>query len=369
MDETIPSGRVVPDVQTIQPSKAVYYPHVEFGSTAWVKSALLYWEAIVHATLPQSSRQDDTEIRQLAEAGLVEEVEPDPFRRRDLPEIAPRFEEVLRAHGGRLPSCIPGIRGLRGAPPEREASVRADIVDALHEHPLARKAFLEAPDQARAVFFTVWVDIVARRKQYAPVTDDPIFDAITTRLEHDKITDDPKILSQTDGHAIAQLCLPTPSLEAIAELPIARLLEIRQKYAAQRRHFREKVQAQVTAIGQLSTREAIEENLRAFQDEIHDDLEAAREAVADAKVKERWTLLGISAPASLAAGVSIAATASPVLGPVGGAGTLALGLTSWFMRKRKGVTLQNHYLLSLDTAVKTPWQGLTRALHDLVGGG
>jgi hypothetical protein len=358
----------MPELQTVQPAKAAYYPHVEFGSTAWVKSALLYWDGIVRAAAPQSSPRDDLEIQQLLDARLIEEVPPDPSRRQAMPEIGQRLEELIRAHGGRLPRGIPGIRVPRGMSPDREARVRDEILGASQDYPLARKALLETPDQARAVFFVAWVDIVARQKQFAPVTDDPIFDAIKTYLEHDWITDDPRTVPETDGHAIAQLSLPTPSLDAIAQLPVERLLEIRHKYAAQRRHFREKVQAQLSAIAQLPTRAAIEEQLRGFQETIHDDLEAAREAVKDANVKERWTLLGISAPASLAAGMSIAAAASPVLGPIGGAGTLALGVTSWFMRRRKGAAPQTHYLLSLDTAVKRPWQGLTRALHDLVGG-
>jgi hypothetical protein len=354
------------DAKKIQPAKAVYYPHTEFGSTAWVKSALLYWEAIVRARLPGTSPSDDAEIQQLLEAGLIEEVAPDPLRRQRLPEVVRRVEELIRAHGGRLPSCIPGIGVLRGTSADREARVRAEIVDALADYPLAKKAFLEVPDQARALFFTVWAGMAAERKQFAPVTDDPVFDAITTYLEHDAVTDDPTTLTEADGHTLALLCLPTPSLEAIAQLPVARLLEIRQKYAAQRRHFREHVQAQLEAIAELPTREAMEEQLRSFHDGIQDDLEAAREAVKNAKVKDRWTLLGISAPASLAAGVSIAATASPVLGPIGGAGTLALSVTSWFMRRREGAVPQNHYLLSLDTAVKTPWHGVTEALHNLL---
>jgi hypothetical protein len=363
-----PAGAAMPELQTVQPPKAVYYPHVAFGSTAWVKSALLYWETVVRAKLPHSSPHDDPEIQQLVEAGAIEEIAPDPRRRQAMPEVAHRLEELIRALGGRVPAGIPGIGTPRGTSPEREAGVRAEIVEGLRTHPLARKAFLEAPDQARALFFVVWLDIVAREKQFAPVTDDPIFDAIKTYLDHDKVTDDPKKVTDTDGHVIAQLSLPTPSLEAIAQLPVKQLLEIRTRYAAQRRHFREQVQQQLTAIAELPTREAIEEQLHAFRDSIHDDLEAAREAVKDARVKERWTMLGISGPASLAAGVSIAAAASPVLGPIGGAGTLALGVTSWFMRQRKGSTLPNNYLLSVDTAVKDLSQGLTRALHDLVHG-
>ena len=202
------------------------------------------------------------------------------------------------------------------------------------------------------------------------MTDDPIFDAVTLCLDHERATEEASALPAADGHAIAELCLPTPSLAAIADLPVDRLLAIRRRHAPQRRHFREAVQTQVAAIAGEPTREAIEERLKALEEAIRDDLEAAREAVKDAKTKDRWSLLGVSAPTSIAAAVSIASS-SPVLGPVGGMGTLALGVTSWFMqkKKKKGIrTAESHYLLSVDAAVKTPWQRLTGALRDVVQG-
>lgn len=358
----------MPDVETAQPPKAFYYPHVEFGSTAWVKSALLYWEGLVRIRPEGSSPRDDAEIRELIDAGLIEEVSPDAPRRQALPEMGKRLEEFLRAHGGHVPQCIPGIRGIRGTSVERENRVRAEIWEALGEFPLAQKAFAEEPDRARALFLTMWVDKIASERQFAPVTDDPIFDAMTTYFESEKMTENQnKILPDADWQALAELSLPSPSLEAIAELPVSRLLAIRNKYAAQRHHFRNTIQTQLAAIAKLPTKEAIEEQVKTLQAETRDDLEAAREAVKDAKVKDRWTLLGISAPASLAAGVSIAATASPVIGPIGGIGTLALGVTSWFMQRRRGqIVSQSHYLLSLDTAVKEPWRGLSHAFRNLV---
>jgi hypothetical protein len=88
--------------------------------------------------------------------------------------------------------------------------------------------------------------------------------------------------------------------------------------------------------------------------------------VKDAKAKNRWSLLGISAPASLAVGMSIAG-ASPVLGPAAEVGTLALGVTSWFMQKRNEDSApESHYLLSVEEAATAPWQRLTHALGDLV---
>jgi hypothetical protein len=72
---------------------------------------------------------------------------------------------------------------------------------------------------------------------------------------------------------------------------------------------------------------------------------------------------GVTAPASLAAALSIAAY-SPVLGPAGGVGAVALGVTSWFAQKRAGSPSPvSHFLLSVDKALSTsPWQRVKGAL-------
>jgi hypothetical protein len=356
----------MPDAHTVQPPRALYYPHIEFRSTAWVKSALLYWEGIVRSRPPESFPQDDPEITQLIDAGLIEERTLEPLGPQIVPQIGERVEELMRVHGGRLPPGIPGIGHIRGSSVELEKREHEEVLDDLGGYPLAQQAFAEL-DRACTLLYTFGIDKVASALGFSPVTDDPVFNAIAMYFEHERITQDPKKLTESDGHAIAQLIIPTPSLQAIAELPVERLLEIRRQCAAQRNHFREQVQAHLAAIAELPTPEAMNESLRAFQEETRDDFEAAREAVKETKAKERWALLGVSGPASLAAGASVAAAGSPVLGSIEGIGALAFGVTSWFMQKHTGTGASaNHYLLALDAAVTSPWHGLTHALRGLV---
>jgi hypothetical protein len=357
----------MPDRKVAQPSKALYYPNLEFKSTAWVKSALLYWDGLVRVRSSGSTPRDDPEIQKLVAAGLIEEAWVEPMRRQLTPEFGKQVDKLVRAHGGRLPPSLPRMKPALGDTPELIRKVRQQVFENLHEYPRARNALWNGDeDQARSLFWTFFFEKHANALGLAPATDEPLFEAIATFFAEEELTPDPSKLRHSDGSAIAQLCLPTPSVEAISELPVDRLLEIRQKYAEQRHRFREKVQAELAALGELPTPQAIEERLKTLRREIEDDLVASREAVKDSKAKERWTMLGITAPASIAAGITMATAASPVLGPVGGIGTLALGMTSWFMRKRAGSTPANHYLLSLDTAATDPWRRLGRAFRDLV---
>jgi hypothetical protein len=338
--------------QDEQPADALYYPHVQFRSTAWVKSTLLFWETLLRFRPPGSTPEDDAEIEQLRSAGLIEEVDPTPFARELAPELGQWLQETLGEHPD-FASCIPQLERPRGVSPESWDGVRDQLVADLDGYPAAREALSGHVGHATAIAMSFVPARWALCKGVAPVTDDPAMSAVMTYLQELGVSRAPGAPGQTlDGPgAIAQLLLPVPSLEAIAELPVDRLLAIRREHALQRRDFRRKVQAEVTAIAQLGTREAVEDRLRAFSQEIQDDLVAAREAVKDSKAKERWTFCGISAPASFAAGLSIAEAASPALGPVGGLGMLGLAVTSWFMRGRHG-NPSPHYLLSIEKAAR-----------------
>jgi hypothetical protein len=359
----------MPETQVIQPSKGLYYPNLDFKSAAWVKSALLYWDAIVRVRSTGTTPRDDPEIQEIAAAGLIEEAWVEP-RRRDLtPEFGRRVDELVRGHDGRLPPSVPKTKPALGDTPELIQKVRQQVYDDLHDYPVARDALWNGDeDQARTLFFAFFLEKHANALGLAPATDEPMFTALGTFFAEEEVTPDPGQLSATDGSAIAQLALPVPSVEALADLPVERLLEIREKYADQRRRFREKVQTKLATVRELRTPQEIQEHLNSLQQEIQGDLEASREAVKDSRAKERWTTLGITVPAWIAASEAVAVAAGPVAAPVAGVGTMALGMTRWFMRRRRESGPQSHYLLSLDTAAKDPWHRIGRAFRELVKG-
>ncbi len=357
----------------VQPSKALYYPHAEFGSAAWVKSALLYWEGVVRfVPAVGAPPRDDPELRELADAGLIENLAPGPrgpFWSRATRAFAEQLEELLRSHGEDLLRSMPALRGVRGVAPDLMDEGVESLVHELEALgcPIAARA-ARAP-AAMGLYATAIASVVARERRVAPMTDDPIFDAITTHIDEATITKDARDMVPAEALAAAQLFIPVPSLEAVAPLPVWRLLEIRRKYATQRRAFREKVQAHASAIAQLPSAEAVRDHMRSFANEIEEDVDAAREAMKEAKVKDRWALLGVSASASLNAGISIAGASAPVLGPLGGTGSLALAVTGWLLQKRNaGQDPGRHYLLSLQTSVGAEGHSLSNALRKLAHG-
>ncbi|MGD0674449.1 MAG: hypothetical protein ABSC94_03475 [Polyangiaceae bacterium] len=353
----------------VQPSKALYFPHPEFVSKAWVKRALLYWESMARLVSPRVPEpEDDREIRELAAAGLIENVSMGPLsdlRARGAPLFAERIEQLVRSHGDRVLRSMPSLGGLRGIPP---GVLREEIEDHAHQFeargcPLAARAIRAQPMPALGLCFIVAANVVARDRRFEPVTDDPIFDAITTYIDNVKFTKNRGHIAPTEGLVAAQLLIPTPSLDDVAPLPVKSLLEIRRKYAKQRQAFRSKVQEQSKAIAQLPSVEAVRDHLSFLAKEIKDDLDAAREAMKEANIRLGWSLLGVSAPASIAAGIAVAGASTPVLGSFSAAGSLALAVTRWFIEKRQEEQVPNqHYLLSIESAMGRRAHGLSDAL-------
>jgi hypothetical protein len=345
------------------PSKALYFPHLEFGSAAWVKGALLYWEGLARL-VGKVQPDDEPEIRELLEAGLIEEIKLEPFKPQVKRLFGDRFVDLLRRCRG-LPDAVPRARGLRA-----DLDLQARVLDELaHElesqgHQHASEVVRTMPEQALALAATFAAHVVASEHYLAPVTDDPMFSALDTYFTEEGITSDPK--ATPDGLAEADLLIPTPSVDALASLPVARLLEIRAKLRKNRRSFRRKVESLRASIAELPTVDAVRDRIRTFAEDIRDDLEAERRAIREAEVKEDWTFMTITAPAALAVGVTIASSSSTILGPVAGIGAVGLGVTNWFVQRRKRPKASSNYMLSLKTELGRRGRGLGSGLDQLL---
>jgi hypothetical protein len=207
---------------------------------------------------------------------------------------------------------------------------------------------LGTPDATLTLFLTALAEIIARERNLAHMTDDPIFDELAAYMGEESPGPEPK---QVDiGLAAAELLIPTPSAKAVASLSVDGLLEIRKKLSGQRRAFRAKVQAHTAALANLPSEAALRDHLKRFCQEIRDDLEIQREALKASKVKDMWSFLSVTAPASLVVEGAIAASA-PIALPLGSIGAVALGATGWYMRKHRGGQRKCHYMLSVERAL------------------
>jgi hypothetical protein len=347
----------------VLPHKALYYPHLEFGSAAWVKGALLYWDGLARI-LGQVHPVDDPEIHEMVEAGLIEPISIDPFTDEVHRMFGDRFADLLHQRGG-FPESVPSARGLRGRSDELIAQHLEKLAGTMEAqgHREVADAVRRMPDRALPVVSTFAAYVIAGKRGLAPVTDDPLFSAMETYFAEEKVTNDPT--TAPAALAAADLLVPSPSVEALASLSVAQLLEVRDKLAGQRRSFRNKVEAHRAAIAKLPDLDAVQEHVRAFASEIRDDLDAQRDALKQAKVKDDWSYLSVTAPASLAVGMTLGSTA-PILGPVAGVGAVALGVSNWYVQRRKGSKGSGNYMLSLQAEMGRKGRGLESGLDKLL---
>jgi hypothetical protein len=344
------------------PTKALYYPHLEFGSAAWVKSALLYWDGLVRL-VDDVQPKDDPEILELVGAGLIEAVKFEPFRPQVKHLFGERFVALLGSRGG-LPDSIPPARGIR-ADLDLEAKLVKELAEELENqgHHEASEVIRAKPEQTLALAATFAAHVIAEERSLSPMTDDPTFAAIDTFFAEEGMTSEPK--AAPDGLAEAELLIPSPSVDAVANLPVARLLEVRDKLRGQRRAFRRKVESLRAAIAKLPSAEAARDQIQAFAADIRDDLESERQAMREAKAKDDWTFLTVTAPAALAVGVTIAGPSSPFLGPAG-VGAVALGVTNWYVQQRKGRQVSANYLLALKGELGAKGHEISAGLDQLL---
>jgi hypothetical protein len=347
----------------VHPSKAFYYPHIEFASGAWVKCALLYWEGIArHVRGPTVDR--DPEIRALAEAGLVEDVLVWPYWPKITPVFGERLERLL-VERGEIPESVPGAGAIRGHTDEQIGTMQERVAVEL-EGAGCHRAAAEVRrnlQQSLSLYGAIAADIISRDLDLAPITDDTIFQAISTYFDEAKVALDPRSLQS--GLACADLLVPAPSIDVVASLPVPRLIEVRDELASHRRAFREKVEAHVGAIATLPTVEAVDRQMKAFAREIEGDIEAERTALRRQRLDWAGSFLHVMAPASAAVGVAMMA-AAPVAGPVA-LGAAALEATRWFIQRRDGHGGKRNYMLSVEEALGGRRHELQTGLDRLLG--
>jgi hypothetical protein len=341
-------------VADVQPIHALYYPHFEFGSTAWLKSILFYWEGCLRGIPGGIEPRDAPEVTQLCQAGLVKNFDAQPSADRAIEIVGRELDRRLVEGKGRLPPCLlqEGLR-VRGADPrfvERGCARIGRLFEERGWHHSAC-AMAEKPLQVIRLIVTIAVPLISSQRRVAPMTDEAASDVLCTYFQDEKVTNRSEELDPRQALAAAQVFVPVPSVEVTADLSVERLLELRDELAVPRRQFRERVQARVGAIAGLPTREAVQDHLEAFARELDDELEAMRRAMKQARRSDCWSFLGVSAPASVAAGIALAETSLAAAGPIGGVASVALSVSGWFFQRRKQQAPTNNYLLSVDTAL------------------
>jgi len=335
-------------ITDIQPRRALYYPRAHFTSTKWLKSALLYWESLVRIVPDGSALQDPPEVHELAAIGLIENISPAPFQR-----AATRLFLGHVASAFRRPGALP-FRDERDPSASRRnyklfsvGEIERDLLKELRAHGLAAvtEDWVTMPSEMADVYRIGLAAEIAKDLHVALAADPPFLEVASTFLAHQKVMGQGIEETPIDGYACARTMTPFRLLET-SHLPTDKLLRARQKYADERRLFRDLVQTRAVAIAALPSVVAIDSHVRDLAFEFESEANVLRRSRTESRLREATEIVGVGAPASIGAGLTLSGV-SAVAAALGGVGSLAAGVTDWVVRQHQ-TPHAAHYLLSLE---------------------
>jgi hypothetical protein len=342
----------------IQPVKALYFPRTHFSSMRWLKTALLYWEGVLRIVPDDALMQDPPEVHELAAAGLVEHVTPEGYWTRAKRRFLGHLEGTLQLDAeGRFPCSLGRTEsGQKRYKTFLIGKIERELLKELQAHGLAVAGadFVTMASETTDLYLMGLAHEIARDLHAAPSTNPPLEEVPATFLALQRAGGDPTAQALVDGYACARTMAAFRLLEA-SDLPVPKLLRARQKYAQERRAFREVVQQRVAAMAVLRSAHAINAQFRNLGDELENGAETERRSRSAAQWRHAWKIAGVVSPASIG-GVVTLSGAPTISAAIGGVGSVAAGITDWVMEHRK-VRHASDYLLSLETLAA----GLRRA--------
>jgi hypothetical protein len=320
----------------VQPVKALYYPHTHFASTRWLKAALLYWERLVRIVPEGFPLLDPPDIHELEAEGLIENVSPAPYRELAKRRFLRRLEHAL----GRRE--VLSASGNRAWPASRRRyqlvaidKIERGLLQELQAHGLAAisEDWVTMSSEMADMYLVALANEIARSLHAAPATDTSPDQVPSTFVAQQELSGDRSPEVPIDGYACARMMSPFRAIEG-SSVPTDKILRIRQKCSDQRRAFRELIQERAVAIAALHSTQAIDSHLRDLTFELEGEASAQRRSRTEAYWRDAGRVLGVGAPASIGAVVTLSG-APALVAALGGVGTVAAGITEWIVDRRQ----------------------------------
>jgi hypothetical protein len=335
----------------VQPVKALYYPRTHFTSPTWLKAALLYWERIVRIVPDGFSLLDPPDVHELAAEGLVQNVSPAPYRDAAKKRFLRRLEHALSKR-----EALFSANGSRAGAPRRSYQliaidkVERGLLQELQAHGLASVSedWVTMSSELADMYLVALANEIARSLYAAPATDTSPTEVPSTFLAQQELSGDRSPEVPIDGYACARTIGPFRAIEG-SSVPADRILRIRQRCSDERRAFRELIQDRAVAIAGLHSTQAIDAHLRDLAFELEGEASAQRRSRTASYWRDAGRVLGVGAPASIGAVVTLSG-APALVAALGGVGSVAAGITEWIVDRRQARHAVQ-YLLCLEGVV------------------
>jgi hypothetical protein len=334
-------------MRDVHPVRALYYPNIQFASAEYLRVALLYWEGVVRIVPEGFTPWDPPDVHELVDAGFIGDISPTPYLETTRAVFTERLNRGLPDNAQGAECLIRDSRALIHV-----SAIHPGLVEELYGRELAVAAgdWVAMSHPAASLYKIVLANQVGVELNAPPMTDEPSCDVAEQFFAFRSLSRTRKASAPVDGFAFARALDPFPAIE---EYPpdLALLTRIRDKLTDDRRAFRESVQGRLSSIVDLPSVEAIRAHLIDYAAEIRAQVISRRRTLRLSDIKDIWAALGISAPASIGAAITLAG-ASPVAAAVGVASSFGLGATDWYLHRRQSRRTGTNYLLSLESAAR-----------------
>src|SRR5438093_1608456 len=244
--------------------KALYFSFIHFQDENWLKYSLLYWDGIKRIVPPGYSLQDSSSVKLLAEAGLIENVDPKtgdkPYTQGAAEEFVPTLEDLLEKRGNLGRGAFVSESLERNAP---QASVHVQKMDEkviqLFESSGVAQRVSDwfNMNSVLAGYYMLCLAAHISEKQNAPLLSDS-FEMETggTFFQHSRISPEPaKRQTEDTSFQLARMVLSVPRPETLAAVKMEKIMAFHSKYEAERMKFRQAIEKMVTEVAKFDDKD------------------------------------------------------------------------------------------------------------------
>jgi len=360
----------------------LYHPYIHFQDKGWLKLAALYWDKIFRMVPAAIVPDDDVEVRELADSGIIGSRHPGmgasyiekPFRNM----LATRGADLVRKFGIQPKAAWNNLDHVH------LEKLEPNLVDDLvrHELGIVQGDWLGMHPQLTKVYMTALAEVMAPMVGARPVAEDATNHIAVSGLTMEALSD--ALLGHAEGPngadlglemAMASLAIGYVIPANIASIPANRIIEFHNSYAAERNEFQIEINKIVEGLAYLKDVKNPDDARRHLKNEYEKKLEPKLARLRTAMTNVGWDTFDSATAATFAIPQGLA-TALAVLGFTltgGAAAALGIALTGWTIWRKLEKAISDTlkptaeaFLYQIDRSLK-PGLVTTEILNDRQG--
>jgi len=307
--------------RTLAYGRALYYPHINFRDENWIKTAALYYEGL-NRIVPENYLTNDAEI--IAQLNEREEFIRNINPRHQAEEIAHDFLEFARQELIDKKRRIKLLRSLNNAVEfAKPFSIHMykmgyilkqelpELGLAVRKKERGQEEWYEFDPLTGAMYMACLANSLAQKQMLPVVTDNPAFQPLIRGVQLQKYKG-----QQDISHSLASMVIRSVVPEKIANIPIKKIIQFREKHNDERHLFYNEINKLVKDLGQVDNEDALKDCLEQRKRDIEIAVKGLKKSFLGMKISSTTALLGVSIP-------SIAKGQGPV---IAGGGLIAVAL-------------------------------------------